>query len=325
MLSGQFAQLYRDRGCDGRDIVHNTIHDRQNEEDDGLEDSDYHNPGLGDHEHEVPPIAFSKDILLNKVSDEPLQLYSPETPLSPANVTESNGALDGTWTGQLFFPDGSVPYGTISMQLIRTGDDFNGLAENSTGLLKVTGTIARDNLLRFTFTWPEGTGYRVECKGPYAAWADTITGFWEPKTEDSPEALDRTNSSSTGPRWSLRFVFRRPPATDGLARARWKVAIAATINMVGSTALRKARARRQCSWLVERLAERKRFIDLTKREMAGRQNLSTPWLDDEEVTELQLLKIELRPCDARVYTSLAKSELQQLVAQCVFFFLPMFY
>ncbi|KAJ6620274.1 hypothetical protein B0H10DRAFT_2216066 [Mycena sp. CBHHK59/15] len=322
---GMFAQLYRDLDYDERDVIHNTIHNRQNEEDDGLEDPD--NLGPNPDDDEASAMAFftgiDPGILLNKILDEPVQLPNPETHLSPANATKPN-ALDGMWTGQLFFPDDSVPYGTIAMQVTRTGDNFNGVAENSTGLLKVAGTIEGNNLLRFTIAWPEEDRYWVECKGPYVPWADTIAGLWGWKTAESEEGLDRTNNAPTRPRMSLRFVFRRPPSfrtTDGTNRAsaRWEVAIAATINMVGPTALRKARAQKQCLWLVDRLAERKRFIDLARREMAGWLKLSTPWkmLNDDEAAELQRLKIELRPCDARVYTSLAESELQQLVDQTI--------
>ncbi|KAJ7283321.1 hypothetical protein C8J57DRAFT_1292139 [Mycena rebaudengoi] len=318
---GMFAQLHRDPDYDERDVIHNTIHNRQNEDDDGLEDPDSLGPNPDDDE--ASAMAFFTEIdpgiLLNKIPDEPVQLPDPETHLSPANATEPN-ALDGMWTGQLFFPDGSVPYGTIAMQVTRTGDNFNGGGENSTGLLKVAGTVEGNNLLRFTIAWPDVDGYWVECKGPYAPWADTIVGLWELRTAES-EGLDRTNNPPTRPTMSLRFVFRRPPsfrATDGTNRAsaRWEVAIAAITNMVGPTALRRARAQMQCSWLVDRLGERKRFIDLARREMAGWWNLSTPWkmLNEGEAAELQRLKIKLRPCEARVYTSLAESELHQLIA-----------
>ncbi|KAJ7659287.1 hypothetical protein DFH06DRAFT_439081 [Mycena polygramma] len=321
---GMFERLYRDPEQEERDVSHNTIHNRQNEEDDGLEDTEDLGPNPDEDEDEASAMAILTEmdsaILLNEIPDEPLQLPnpSPEMRHSPENVAEPD-ALDGLWTGQLFFPDNSVPYGTIAMQLTQTGDSFNGVAENSTGVLKVTGTIKENSLLRFTIAWPEEVGYRVECKGPHAPWADTITGSWGPKTE-SQEELDKTTSPPTRPKMSLRFVFRRPPSfrtTDGTTRAsaRWAVAIAATTNMIGPTTLRKIRAQMQCSWLVDRLAERKRFIDLARRELAGWQNLSTPWkaLSEPEAVELQRLKIELRPCDARVYTSLAELELQQLV------------
>jgi hypothetical protein len=323
--SAQFAQLYRDPEDDQRDVIHNTIHNRQNEEDDGLEDPDNLGPNPDDDEASAMAqfTGIDPGILLNKIPDEPVQLPNPETHLSPADATEPNG-LDGTWNGQLFFPDGSAPYGTIAMEVTRTGDNFNGVAENSTGLLKVAGTVEGNNLLRFTIAWPKEEGYWVECQGPYAPWADTIAGWWGLKTAESEEGLHRTNNPPTRPRMSLRFLFRRPPsfrATDGTnrARARWEVAIAATINMVGPTALRNARAQMQCSWLVDRLVERKRFIDLARREMAGWRKLSTPWkmLTDDEAAELQQLKIKLRPCDARIYTALAESELRQLVDQYV--------
>ncbi|KAJ6566117.1 hypothetical protein B0H19DRAFT_1232478 [Mycena capillaripes] len=303
---GMFEQLYRYRDWDQRDAKHNTIHNRQDEENDGLEVPLALGPNPDDDEESAMAFFAIIDpcILLNKIAGEPIRLHDPQTQLSRTALTDSD-PLDGMWTGQLFFPDGSVPYGTLSMQLTRTTDNFTGVAENSTGLLTVAGT---------------GSGYRVKCKGPYAPWADTITGLWEPKMEDSEEDLDRTNNAPTRPKISLRFVFRRPPSfrfTDGAnrANARWEVAIAATINMVGPTALRKARAQMQWAWLADRLVERRRFVNLAKRERADWDGLSTPWkmLDDGEAAELQRLKIDLRPCDARVYASLAESELQQLV------------
>ncbi|KAJ7433035.1 hypothetical protein B0H11DRAFT_1759383 [Mycena galericulata] len=309
-LAGMFKSNVKDEEEGFTHFAFGMVHD-------GLKDPDNLGPNP-DEDDEVSVMTFftgidHRGILLNDKLAEPLQLPNPETHLSPANATEPN-ALDGIWTGQLFFPDRTVPYGTITIQVTRTGDNFNGDGENSMGLLKVAGTVEGNNSLRFTIAWPQDDGYWVECKGPYAPWADTIAGLWEWKTAKSEEGLDRTTNPLT------RFVFRRPPSfrtTDGTnrARARWEVAIAATINMVGPTALRKARARMQCSWLVDRLNERKRFIDLARREMAGWRNLSTPWkmLNTEEAAELQRLKIELRPSDARVYTLLAESELQQLV------------
>ncbi|KAJ7651611.1 hypothetical protein DFH06DRAFT_548366 [Mycena polygramma] len=319
---GMFEQLYCASKQQGRDLRGNTIRHELNEEDDGLKDPE--NIGPNPDDDPASAMAFfagiDSGILLNEIPDGPLQLPNPslETPQSSEDAVEPNG-LDGLWTGQLFFPDNSVPYGTTAMQLIQTGDSFSGVAENSTGLLKVTGTIEGSNLVRFTIAWPEGTGYQIECKGPHAPWADTIAGLWAPKA-DSQEELDTTSNAVTSRRLSLRFVFRRPSSfrtTDGTSRAsaRWALVIAATTNMIGPTTLRKTRAQMQCSWLVDRLAERKRFIDLAKREMADLQGISTPWgaLSEVEAAELQRLKIHLRPCDARVYTSLAEYELQQLV------------
>ncbi|KAJ7744673.1 hypothetical protein B0H16DRAFT_1559793 [Mycena metata] len=307
---GMFSQLYRDRDIES-DAVHNTIHNRQNDEDDGLEDLD--NLGPNPDEDEVGAMDFftgiNPSILLNKIPDEPAQLSQPETQLSPAKTTASN-ALDGMWTGKLSFSDGSVPYGTIAMRITAAGENFHGGGGGGGCITaEVAGTF-EENTLRFTITWPDPYKYWARCKGHYAPWADTIVGTWGEETAESEEV-----------KMSLRFVFHRPPsfrgtdASDNRARERWAVAIGATINMFGPTAWRKCRAQLRCSWLVDRLAERKRFVDLARRDIARWQESSTPWgiLKDDEAAELQKLKIELRPSDARVYTSLAESQLQQLV------------
>lgn len=208
----------------------------------------------------------------------------------------------------------------------------------------MTGTAEGKRLVRFTITWPKEYGYRVECTvaGSYAPWTDMITGLWGAKTADPitglwSEQSDSIDDPPTSPGEPSRFVFRRPPEFHGVhgrkkpPSAGWKVAIEATMDMVRATALqerphiklpwlRQVRAHENLVWLVNCLLERRRFITLTKRESADWQNLSTPWksLDEAGDEELQQLKNSLRPCDARMYTSVAESELKQLVNQYVF-------
>jgi hypothetical protein len=330
-------------GEHGRDAIHNTIGKPRDEEDDGLEDDE----GLvaDPDSDEAAAIAFYKKIdpriLLNGIGHEPNQLYDPDLDLSRVTLVVSD-PLDGMWTGKILLPDGTVHLGTLSMQLRRTACNLTGMGETYLGLLNVAGTVAGDNSVRLTITWPAlSSAYLVVCTGAYDSAEDTITGIWVAKMKDSQgeRDLDYTsannedqasngalNDSSTSFKNSMHFVFRRPSSyTDG-ARARWNVAIATVINMGKpiaprkATPLRSARAQTRWLWIVEHLAERKRFIDLVKREMADFRNLSTPLesLSHDQFVELQRLKTELRPCDARVYALLAKSQLEQLVNQYVF-------
>lgn len=131
---------------------------------------------------------------------------------------------------------------------------------------------------------------------------------------------DGEDSASSPESSSQPFVFCRTPAaayrfrytdaqfTQNPARARWRFAIAATIDQVQRTHI---------SWpyLKKRFAERKRYVELTKRENAAVWKY-TPWtpLDDDEEAELQRLKVDLQPCDARFYDAVVDFEQQKVVS-----------
>jgi hypothetical protein len=135
--------------------------------------------------------------------------------------------------------------------------------------------------------------------------------------EDSAEVVPEQNGDDSP---TLTFIFRRTPAAayrfrytdaqfkENRARARWGFAIAATIDQV---------QRSHLSWpyLKKRFAERKRYIELAKRDKVVEDDL-TPWtiLNDDEEAEFDQLKNDLEPCDARFYDAAAVFELQKVVA-----------
>lgn len=119
--------------------------------------------------------------------------------------------------------------------------------------------------------------------------------------QNSSFIFHRTPSSS------YRFRYTSEEFKTSRARARWAFAIAAVIHDV-------QRAHWAWRYFKQRFAERRRFVHLNKADKIARQNL-TPWivLDDEETEELNLLKSQLPPADARFYNAIADYEIQFLV------------
>ncbi|KAJ7095618.1 hypothetical protein C8R44DRAFT_890026 [Mycena epipterygia] len=299
---GMFQRLDRQP-----DPINNTIWTFRQE--DGFEADEDLGPNDDDDDEATTEAIFARigpNILLYGIREEPRHACVLEPPTTLADP------LDGMWTGYILLPDGTAPEGRLSMVLTRTTDKLAGVAENFLGVINLAGTL-------------EGG------VGEYDSGTDTITGLWEQKTEDPKErgevkvtplspaasvggteeggALDventsgavaknedqaphgATNDSQSSTTTNLqRFVFRRllHPATPRPDSPEIELA---------------------------RDAERKRFVDLVKRQLVFWRNLSTPWkpLSDEENAELLRLKTELRSSDARFYTSLASFEIHQLV------------
>ncbi|KAF7328150.1 Protein kinase domain-containing protein [Mycena venus] len=305
---GMFQELYT--SAHERDPINNTIYNQREEEDDGLDDNA--NLGLNPEDDETTAIesfaSIDRRILLNTIADGPIRLHSPETPQSPPVVLSGSDPLDGMWTGHIFFPDKKSLHGKFSMQLTRSGAEVTGVAENVSGLLNVTGTAEGKRLVRFTITWPKEFGYRVECTvtGSYAPWTDMITGLWRAKTVDpitglwleQSDSIDDPPRARESPRASCSAALRNSMASTGGKRylvRGWKVVIEATMDMVRAERphtklpwLHQVRAHDNLVWLVDCLLERRRFITLTKREIADWQNLSTPWKSLDEAGDAEL-------------------------------------
>ncbi|KAJ7124548.1 hypothetical protein C8R44DRAFT_704054 [Mycena epipterygia] len=147
---------------------------------------------------------------------------------------------------------------------------------------------------------------------------EEITGEGDAVTEAN-DAVTAEGSDKDDTEQNASFVFHRTPSSSyrfrytseefktSRARARWAFAIAAVIHDV-------QRAHWAWRYFKQRFAERRRFVHLNKADKIARQNL-TPWivLDDDETAELNLLKAQLAPADARFYNAIADYEIQFLV------------
>lgn len=139
--------------------------------------------------------------------------------------------------------------------------------------------------------------------------------------KDGEEAASNaTDDSESSDDDVYPFIFTRTPAAAyrfrynddqfkaNRARARWGFAIAATVDQV---------QRKRFSWayLKQRFTERKRFLELAKRNKMNIKEL-TPWtpLNVEESAEFGKFKSDLPPSDARFYYSVAEFEVHKLVA-----------
>ncbi|KAF7350881.1 Protein kinase domain-containing protein [Mycena sanguinolenta] len=314
---GMFQLLHGDHQPDP---INNTIATFQ--EEDGFEYSDEDLDPDSDDDEETQEAIFTRlqspntpSVLLYGLGDEPKHANDLEE-RHPILATLAD-PLDDIWTGQLLFPDGTAPEGTLSMLLTHTPDGLTGTAENYLGVLDVSGTVKDQSSIRFMIAWPDG--FAVVCTGKHDQETDTITGSWESKsdrtdalnaiTENMDQAPEDTNSTD------YRFVFQRPPSfryarfSGNPSRARWEFAIGAALDAV---------RRRRTNWwrITDRLAQGKQFVELRKRQEIDSREISIPqWkpLSAEESAKLQRLKTELHPSDARFYNEVADFELQQLV------------
>ncbi|KAJ7151760.1 hypothetical protein C8R43DRAFT_886602, partial [Mycena crocata] len=306
---GNFAFGMLTYGGFKRDPIHNTLFEFEEEDGFECEDDEDLGPDSDDDEETTKAILarMTTASLRYETQNEPSGMYNFETLHPPPPIVDP---LDGAWTGQLIDMDGNPIEGTMSLVLKREEGKLGGAAENLVSILTLDGTVAEEHKVVFTINWPDG--YGAVCTGRYDPETDTITGSWDDKEDDEDSSSE---SSDEAP-----FVFRRtPPAvfrfryTDAQfkknrARARWGFAIAAAMDEI-------QRTRMTWPYLKKRFTERRRYIELVKRDKIEFEEL-TPWtrLTDDESAELFRLKSDLRPCDARFYDSVAEFELQHLAA-----------
>ncbi|KAJ6594849.1 hypothetical protein B0H19DRAFT_1096915 [Mycena capillaripes] len=140
-------------------------------------------------------------------------------------------------------------------------------------------------------------------------WVDEdVAPAADDKDGDDSETLPQTFIFRRTPAEAHRFRYTDAQFKANRARARWGFAIAAAIDQV-------QRAHLSWPYLKKRFAERRRFIELLKRDTITDQKL-TPWTplsDDEEIEFLQL-KNDLPSCDARFYYLVSEFELQKIVS-----------
>ncbi|KAJ7429390.1 hypothetical protein B0H11DRAFT_2409490 [Mycena galericulata] len=323
---GMFQLLY---GKFKRDRINNTI--CSFEEEDGYnDDNEDLGPESDDDEPTTKAILARMDtaVLRHETHNVPTGVYNFET-LHP--VPPLVDPVDGAWTGQIQAVDnGKVTAyeGTLLMVLTRTGDKLSGAAENFINILEVTGTVDEERKVVIKISWPDG--YAVECTGKYGAEKETIEGEWADADDDSDSDSDSGSDTSDGsssagseqssPDATYPFIFRRTspdayrflytPAqfTENPARARWGFAIAATIDEI---------QRKRLSWsnLKKRFEERRRFIELDKRNRMDFEDLTpNTVLNAAERAELYRMKADMRACDTRFYHSVVYFDLRHLAS-----------
>ncbi|KAJ6608452.1 hypothetical protein B0H10DRAFT_1815812 [Mycena sp. CBHHK59/15] len=309
---GNFAFGMSTYGKYSREPINNTI-TAWNEED-GFRDNEEDLGPDKDADEEAQAAVFKRlslDILRHPLQDGVRGAYDFEVRHPPP--AERADPLDGAWTGHMYeVSKGKYESqeGMLSLVLARTGDKLAGTAENFLAELDVQGTVGADNAVELVIKWPDG-------------WAVTFTGRYDPKTDTirGEDWFDtgESDSSSASDDTTCFWVFRRTPAhldrcrytdahfTKNPARARWGFAIAAVLHDV-------QRIRYSWTYLKQRFAERRRFIELMKKETINFDKLA-PWasMDDDETAELYALKGTLTSGDSRFYQSIVDFQLQQLV------------
>lgn len=221
--------------------------------------------------------------------------------------------IQGTWAGHCSRKDGDqvVPYILrISIRISR-GVKILGKGEDYANAFEFSGTIdsARRGGYGFVFLITnDNDGCSRSCIANLNVDNDTITARWSDRREkDTPGEVDyhpfilRRISPSL-----LRYRYTSGEFLEDPVRSRWAFACNAALHI--------AQERLWSQRFFEaRFTERKRFVELTTRSLIAAMGLTPqmPLLPAEK-GELEHLRRDLNPSEARFYQALAEFEIQKL-------------
>ncbi|KAG6828456.1 hypothetical protein H0H92_007865 [Tricholoma furcatifolium] len=218
--------------------------------------------------------------------------------------------IEGTWTGHYcrrFGDDWVSCILRISIRLdpqpkiVGKGEDF-ARAFEFVGLVQ-----SRTSYLEFNFIVDDDEERTTRtCSGRLYKDSNTITAQWQTTVNGMREDWEQPFSLSRTPPSLLRFRYTPQQFQEDPVRSRWAFACSAALHM----AQERLWSRR---FLEDRTRERKRYVELTRRDLIVQMGL-TPQLPltSAEKGELEYLREELHPSEARFYQALSEFEIQQL-------------
>ncbi|EKM75603.1 hypothetical protein AGABI1DRAFT_64395 [Agaricus bisporus var. burnettii JB137-S8] len=224
--------------------------------------------------------------------------------------------LEGTWTGrnQLLEGEDTITYVLRISILVSNGKTVYGKGENFTNTFEFSGSVnpskpGRRSKYNFSFALTDDEdGIQRSCYGQLDATTGVIVARWTDRREkEDPEniayhefILTRTPPSLT------RYRYTDDAFAEDAARARWSFASAAVRHMVQQHLWSR-------TFLEERATERKRYVELSTRSLIVTMGL-TPQkpLSVKEKGELDRLRRNLNPSEARFYQALADFDIQKL-------------
>lgn len=224
--------------------------------------------------------------------------------------------LEGTWTGhnQLLEGEDTITFALRISILASNGKDIFGKGETFTNAFEFSGSVLRSNpggrgKYDFSFTVADDEdGMQRSCHGRLDATTGIIVARWTDrrKKEDPENVAYQEFFLTKTPPSLIKYRYTDDALAEDAARARWSFASAAVRHMVQQNLWSR-------TFLEERATERKRYVDLSTRSLIVTMGL-TPQkpLSVKEKGELDSLRRNLNPSEARFYQALADFEIQKL-------------
>ncbi|KAH9484737.1 hypothetical protein JR316_0001637 [Psilocybe cubensis] len=231
----------------------------------------------------------------------------------PARLARTAHAIQGTWTGHCSRTEGQDLITYILRLSFRMSPDHSvliGKGEDFSSTFAFQGRVKQTDLgydFYFVLT-DDSSDLSKRGSGSYNISTDTIVMSWSDRRKKlhpeepyyQPIHLRRTPPSL------VRYRYTPDRFSEDPAKARWA--------FVCNAAIHQAQAKLWSRQFFEaRFTERKRFVELTTRSLIVSMGL-TPQnpLNVSESAELEYLRRELNPSEARFYHALAQFEIQKL-------------
>ena len=233
----------------------------------------------------------------------------------PERLLNVSNPIQGTWTGHCLRWDDGKPISyalRVSFRVPSISEPlkFVGKGEEYTGTFDCTGdVVTQDSALKFVFVITDDSdGLSRMCTGILDFRSDIITAHWSTgRRDDSGEdGFHRPFSLRRTPPALLRYRYTPDQFSEDPVRSRWSFACSASLHQAQQKLWSRA-------FFKARFVERKRFVELTTRSLIVHMGL-TPQnpLSTAEKGELDYLRRELNPSEARFYQALAEFEIQKL-------------
>lgn len=256
-------------------------------------------------------IGISKDIVKYGIQDGYSVTNYYEFDKPTPGISREFSQIEGTWSGYYQREFGGSLVSCILRVSIRLASQpkITGKGEDFAGAFEFVGLAqSYQTYLDFTFiVEDEEEGTTRTCAGRLDNASNIITARWKTAGKSGgqdehgePFILQRT------PPNLLRYKYTPQQHAEDPVRSRWAFACSAALHQA-QAALWSRR------FFEERFRERKRYVELTTRDLIVQMGL-TPQvpLTQGERGELEYLRQELDPSEARFYQALSDFEIQKL-------------
>lgn len=232
----------------------------------------------------------------------------------PGRTLEHSNPIQGTWSGHCLRREGEEVISYVLRISIRVQSDPKriwGKGEDYANTFKFTGNVdaARSSSVKFAFAISDDKdGITRTCSGYLDLNSDVITAHWSTtkRNDFEDDELNQSFLLRRTPPTLLRYRYTPDQFAEDPVRSRWSFACSAALHQ----AQEKLWSRR---FFEARFEERKKFVELSTRALIVQMGL-TPQspLSIVEKGELEYLRRDLNPSEARFYHALASFEIQKL-------------
>lgn len=230
----------------------------------------------------------------------------------PARLRRTSHPIQGTWTGHCSRTEGDEVINYILRISFRLSSDLKqliGKGEDFSTTFSVEGRVKRSPTgYNLDFSIVDDDELPKTASGTFDPANDVITMAWsDRRKKDNPdEPYYRPFQLRRTPPSLLRYRYSPREFSEDPVRSRWAFACNAALHQ----AQEKLWSRK---FFEARFQERKRFVELTTRSLIVSMGL-TPQrpLTPAETGELEYLRRDLNPSEARFYHALSSFEIQKL-------------